>query len=121
MDVANSIDNLTWTVDHHYLHIKNQHPFMRAWAVQFELAYTDFRSIQMALQLWGEEFHPLLKDFAKTYETIYKYESVFAMKGLDEFNAEFGDNLAEYDQAVTHFDELIAQIKADNTARLTDN
>nr|WP_225350788.1 hypothetical protein [Lacticaseibacillus camelliae] len=51
LDVKNSIDNLEWTTTHHLAHIQNQHPFMRRWAVQFELAYTDFRVIQMALQM----------------------------------------------------------------------
>jgi hypothetical protein len=51
LDVIGAVKNLQWTTEHHYLHIRNQHDFMRAWAVQFELAYTDFRIIQMALQI----------------------------------------------------------------------
>lgn len=51
LDVSDSLDRLAWTTEHHYRHIAAQHDFMRAWAVQFELAYTDFRTIQLALQL----------------------------------------------------------------------
>ncbi|GKT04165.1 hypothetical protein [Furfurilactobacillus entadae] len=112
LDVIDSIHRLQWTVDHHYAHIEAQHDFMRAWAVQFELAYTDFRVIQMALQLSGEKQHPLLKQFAAQYEEIYKYEYVFAGKGLDAFNDQFGRDLSAYKEAVGAFDETIQAIIA---------
>ena len=61
LDVKDSVNRLAWTTEHHFLHIQARHDFMRAWAVQFEMAYTDFRVIQMALQLGGEQYHDLLK------------------------------------------------------------
>ncbi|GAB6093409.1 hypothetical protein [Furfurilactobacillus curtus] len=113
LDVKDSIDRLQWTVDHHFLHIQAQHEFMRAWAVQFEMAYTDFRVIQMALQLGGEENHPLLKAFAAAYEDVYQYEYEFAAGGLEGFNAKFGaDDMTKYQAAVKTMDGLIEQIKA---------
>jgi hypothetical protein len=42
---------------------------MRAWAVQFELAYTDFRTIQLALQL-AQDQHDLLVRFTGVYDTV---------------------------------------------------
>lgn len=110
LDVKKSIENLTWTVDHHFLHIKNQHPFMRAWAVQFEMAYTDFRVIEMDLQLSGSQYHDLLKQFAAAYEAVQNYEWAFARGGLDEFNAQFGNDIPQYEQAVRDFDGIIAKI-----------
>ncbi|MCI2172337.1 hypothetical protein [Schleiferilactobacillus perolens] len=113
LDVKNSIDRLSWTVDHHFLHIKNQHDFMRAWAVQFELAYTDFRVIQMALQLSGEENHPLLARFAANYEAIFQYEYEFAGNGLEGFNAKFGPSeIPKYEALVKEFDGIIKEIQA---------
>ncbi|WP_268913524.1 hypothetical protein [Lentilactobacillus sp. SPB1-3] len=112
LDVKDSIDKLSWSVNHHFLHIQAQHDFIRAVAVQFELAYTDFRAIQMALQLAGEEYHSLLADFAKAYEDVYAYESVFAMRGLDEFNSEFPNSIDDYKQKVDHFNDVLDKIKA---------
>ncbi|ERL65026.1 hypothetical protein [Schleiferilactobacillus shenzhenensis] len=111
LDVKNSIERLQWTVDHHFLHIQAQHPFMRAWAVQFELAYTDFRVIQMALQLSGPENHALLARLAKNYEAIFAYEYEFAGNGLDGFNAKFGDQIDQYHALVTEFDGIIDEVK----------
>ncbi|WDF81929.1 hypothetical protein PQ472_08330 [Lacticaseibacillus pabuli] len=112
LDVKDSVKRLSWTVEHHFLHIQNQHPFMRAWAVQFELAYTDFRTIQMALQLAGESFHPLLAEFAKAYEDVYAYEYEFAANGLDGFNAKFGDKIDDYQQKEETLLKVIAKIDA---------
>ena len=112
LDVKKSIERLQWTVDHHFLHIQAQHPFMRAWAVQFELAYTDFRVIQMALQLSGDENHALLAEFAKVYEGIFNYEYEFAGNGLDSFNQKYGDEIEQYLQLVKQFDGIIDKIKA---------
>lgn len=111
LDVKNSIDRLSWTVNHHFLHIKAQHEFMRAWAVQFELAYTDFRVMQMALQLDGEQNHPLLARFAASYETIYNYEYEFAANGLDGFNAKYKDDIDKYGEEVDNFNQIIEEIK----------
>ncbi|WP_203624273.1 MULTISPECIES: hypothetical protein [unclassified Lacticaseibacillus] len=110
LDVKNSIDNLEWTTTHHLAHIQNQHPFMRRWAVQFELAYTDFRVIQMALQLDGQH-HELLADFSQTYETIHNYEFAFAGDGLEGFNQQYGGELDEYASQVDHFEDLLDQIR----------
>ncbi|MFR0554695.1 hypothetical protein ACLUXD_08660, partial [Loigolactobacillus coryniformis subsp. coryniformis] len=69
LDVSDSLDRLAWTTEHHYRHIAAQHDFMRAWAVQFELAYTDFRTIQLALQL-AQDQHDLLVRFTGVYDTV---------------------------------------------------
>lgn len=97
LDIQGSLKNLSWTVEHHFLHIKNQHPFMRAWTVQFELAYTDFRVIQLALQL-AENQMALLKTFTAQYDAVYQYEMAFASGGLEGFNEKF-TSIAEYDKA----------------------
>ncbi|WP_462400645.1 hypothetical protein [Lacticaseibacillus pantheris] len=112
MDVTDSIKRLRWTVEHHFLHIQAQHDFMRAWAIQFELAYTDFRVIQMALQLSGEEQHPLLGEFAKAYDDVYQYEYAFVAGGLAGFNDKFGDHMDEYQQAESKMLELIDRVDA---------
>ena len=97
LDVTGAIKNLTWTTEHHFLHIKNQHDFIRIWAIQFELAYTDFRVIQLALQLDSQiEF---LHRFTKAYDTVYQYEYAFAKGGLDGFNQQFGNQINSYDEA----------------------
>ena len=112
LDVKNFIDRLQWTVDHHFLHIQAQHDFMRAWAVQFELAYTDFRVIQMALQMSGPENHALLAKLAKNYEAIFQYEYEFAANGLAGFNAKYGDQIDQYKTLVTEFDGIIKEVQA---------
>lgn len=110
LDVKKSIENLNWTVEHHFLHIQNQHEFMRAWAVQFELAYTDFRVIEMALQLSGDENHELLRQFATAYEAVYNYEYAFAAGGLDGFNKQFGDQINDYEKAKDNLLSLLQEI-----------
>ncbi|OJG62992.1 hypothetical protein RV07_GL001132 [Enterococcus malodoratus] len=111
LDVLGAIKNLTWTTEHHFLHIKNQHEFIRIWAIQFELAYTDFRVIQMALQLDSQT--ELLQRFTKAYDAVYQYEYAFVKGGLEEFNQQFGDQLDSYDEAhqtlLTVLDELMKQ------------
>lgn len=97
LDVLGSIKNLTWNTEHHFLHLKNQHEFTRIWAVQFELGYTDFRTIQLALQLAQQT--ELLEQFTKAYDTVYRYEYSFVKGGLEGFNQDFGDQLNQYDQA----------------------
>lgn len=81
LDVKKSLDRLTWNTQHHFAHIEAQHDFMRAWAIQFELAYTDFRVVEMALQLDGSH-HDLLAAFAAAYEKVYDYEYAFVAGGL---------------------------------------
>lgn len=97
LDVLGSIKNLTWNTEHHFLHLKNQHEFTRIWAVQFELGYTDFRTIQLALQLAQQA--ELLEQFTKAYDAVYRYEYSFVKGGLEGFNQDFGDQLDQYDQA----------------------
>lgn len=110
LDVSNSLKNLRWTTEHHFLHIKNQHDFMRAWAVQFEIAYTDFRVIQMALQLDGQHLD-LLKRFSDIYENgVYPYEFEFAGKGLASFNERFGSDLTDYEQKEQELLKIIDEI-----------
>jgi hypothetical protein len=97
LDVIGSIKNLQWTTEHHFMHIKARHEFMRAIAVQFELAYTDFRTIQLALQLAGEK--ELLSQFTTQYDAVFQYEMSFTRGGLDEFDKQFPKGIADYDTA----------------------
>ncbi|MEO1768677.1 hypothetical protein [Candidatus Enterococcus ferrettii] len=106
LDVLGAIKNLSWNTEHHFLHIKNQHEFMRIWAVQFELGYTDFRTIQLALQL--DQQTDLLKQFTQAYDAVYQYEYSFVKGGLDGFNQQFGDQIDQYDQA---HQELLAVLQ----------
>ncbi len=114
LDVKNSIERLSWTVEHHFLHIQAQHDFMRAWAIQFELAYTDFRVIQMALQLSGDEHHELLAKFSAAYEKVFNYEYAFVAGGLEGFNEKYGQELDQYEQAEKETLALIDEISALN-------
>ena len=111
LDVLGAINNLRWITEHHFLHIKNQHEFMRIWAVQFELAYTDFRVIQMALQL--DKQTALLQRFTKVYDAVYQYEYEFVKGGLEGFNQQFGNQIEAYDDAqqrlLAILDELLQQ------------
>lgn len=111
LDVSDSLDQLAWTTEHHYRHIAAQHDFMRAWAVQFELAYTDFRTIQLALQL-AQDQHDLLVRFTGVYDTVYQYEYEFAANGLAAFNAKYGDQLEPYRLAAEHLSQIIGEIRA---------
>ncbi|MDR1087688.1 MAG: hypothetical protein LBL23_00095 [Coriobacteriales bacterium] len=101
LDVRGSIANLKWNTEHHYLHIKNQHDFVRIWAIQFELGYSDFRTVQMALQLTGRS--EMLKDFTKAYDAVYRYEYAFVQGGLEGFNQQFGTEIDAYDKAHQSF------------------
>lgn len=97
LDVTGSIANLQWTTEHHFLHIQARHEFIRAVAVQFEIAYTDFRTIQLALQLGGQE--ELLSTFTAEYNQVFKFEMAFAGGGLEGFDAKFAGRIKEYQQA----------------------
>lgn len=108
LDVKGSINNLTDTVEKHFQSIKSQQPFERIWAVQFELAYTDFRVIQMALQMAGDNHHALLVQFTSDYHAVYNYEVAYASGGLAGFNQQFGNQIEQYQAAK---DQLIATIK----------
>ncbi len=105
LDIQGALKNLQSTVTRHFLHIQNQHPFMRAWAVQFELAYTDFRVVQLALQLAEET--ALLQEFTGAYDKVYQYESAFAFDGLEGFNAKYAADMDNYEKAK---DDLLAVI-----------
>ena len=96
IDIKDSVENLKWNTEHHYLHIEQQHEFIRAIAVQFELGYSDYRTIQLALYL--EHKDDLLNMFTKAYKDFYEYESVFAMRGLEEFNHQFSYKMADFRQ-----------------------
>lgn len=114
LDVKKSLDRLTWNTQHHFAHIEAQHDFMRAWAIQFELAYTDFRVIQMALQLSGDEHHELLAKFSAAYEKVFNYEYAFVAGGLEGFNEKYGQELDQYEQAEKETLALIDEISALN-------
>ncbi|WP_125980497.1 hypothetical protein [Loigolactobacillus iwatensis] len=107
LDVIDSINRLSWTVEHHYTHIEAQHPFMRAFAVQFELAYTDFRVIQMALQLVGDQ-HSLLVAFTAVYDQVYKFDYEFAANGPEAFKEKYAGQLSVYQTAK---DELLGRLE----------
>lgn len=111
LDVSDSLNRLAWTTEHHYRHIAAQHDFIRAWAVQFELSYTDFRVVQMALQL-AQDQHELLVRFTGVYDTIYQYEYEFAANGLAAFNAKYGTQMATYRVATENSLELIKETQA---------
>jgi hypothetical protein len=113
LDVKKSLDRLTWNTQHHFAHIEAQHEFMRAWAIQFELAYTDFRVVEMALQLDGSH-HDLLAAFAAAYEKVYDYEYAFVAGGLEGFNEQYGDKIADYKAAADDFLKLVDQVRAIN-------
>ncbi|MBZ2201761.1 hypothetical protein CLI91_10470 [Lentilactobacillus hilgardii] len=115
LDVKKSLDRLTWNTQHHYAHIEAQHDFIRAWAVQFEMGYTDFRVVQMSLQLDGGQ-HELLARFAAAYEKVYDYEYAFAAGGLEGFNQQYGDKIADYKQAADDLLKIIDEIRAINGA-----
>lgn len=81
---------------------------MRIWAVQFELAYTDFRVIQMALQLDSQT--ELLQRFTKTYDAVYQYEYAFVKDGLEGFNQQFGDQVDQYETAQQQLLAILAEL-----------
>ncbi|MBS5819656.1 MAG: hypothetical protein KIC85_00635 [Enterococcus gilvus] len=110
LDVLGAIKNLQWTTEHHFLHIKNQHDFIRIWAIQFELAYTDARVVQLALQLDSQM--DLLQRFTKAYDAVYHYEYAFAKGGLEGFNQEFGDQIDQYEEAHTTFLAVLDELAA---------
>lgn len=109
LDVLGAVNNLAWTTEHHFLHIKNQHDFLRIWAIQFELAYTDFRVIQMALQLDAQT--DLLQRFTKAYDAVYQYEYAFVKDGLTGFNQAFGDQIDQYELAQQKLLAILTELK----------
>ncbi|TLQ05815.1 hypothetical protein FEZ51_01135 [Pediococcus stilesii] len=121
LDVKDSLDRLEWTAEHHFLHIQNHHEFMRAWAIQFELAYTDFRTIQMALQIDGS-YHELLANFTAQYDKVYAYEYEFAAGGLDGFYAKYHEasDLESYQKAQESLREYISDIRGIMEQSLTE-
>lgn len=109
LDVIGSIKNLQETTERHFLHIKNQHDFIRIWAIQFEIAYTDFRVIQMALQLANEG--TLLSEFTQAYQAVYQFEYAFAEGGLPVFNQQFGKQMSEYEHVKNHLRDVLERIR----------
>lgn len=112
LKIEDSIVRLAWNTEHHFLHIQAQHEFMRAWAIQFELGYTDLRVIQMALQLANPAQPELLSKLNEVYEQVYQYEYAFVAGGLDGFNAQFGDQIDDYEQAEKRLLTVLNQVKS---------
>ncbi len=110
LDVKGSINNLTTTTEQHFNYIQQQRSFTRAFPIHFELAYTDFRVIEVALQLTGEQNHALLASFAAAYEAVYQYEDAYATGGLEGFNDKFANNLNDYRQAKAKLLTIIDEI-----------
>lgn len=109
LDVIGSIKNLEWNTEHHFQHIKQHHEFIRIWAIQFELGYTDFRTIQLALQLDGNRAD--LLEFTTKYNEVYKYEYSFVKGGLEGFIEEFGDQIDAYDTAHREFADVLTRLE----------
>ncbi|MDR0899842.1 MAG: hypothetical protein LBM27_05750 [Lactobacillaceae bacterium] len=105
--VAKSVERLQWNTEHHFLHIKAQHDFIRQWAVQFELGYSDARLIQAYLETEKPE---LWDEFTNAYEDVYQYEYAFVAGGLEGFNSQFGDKIDDYDKAHTAFLNVLTKI-----------
>lgn len=112
LKIEDSITRLAWNTEHHFLHIQAQHEFMRAWAIQFELGYTDLRLIQFALQLAQPQQTELLAKFTAAYQQVYQYEYAFVAGGLEGFNQQFGGQMAEYEQAEKQLLAVLDQIKS---------
>ncbi|KRO16293.1 hypothetical protein [Lacticaseibacillus saniviri] len=110
LDIQGSLDQLAWNTQHHYAHIEAQHEFIRIWAVQFELGYSDMRMIQLALQLDKQD--ALLAKFTAAYQAVYAYEYAFAADGLEGFNAKFGNDMPAYKTAATNLLDVIDEIRA---------
>ncbi|GAX02441.1 hypothetical protein IWT140_00037 [Secundilactobacillus pentosiphilus] len=112
LDVKDSVERLAWNTEHHFLHIQAQHEFMRAWAIQFELGYTDLRVIQVALQLAQPAQLALLHELTAAYHSVYQYEYAFVAGGLDGFNQQFGGQIDEYERAEKRLLSVLDQVKA---------
>ena len=112
LKIDDSIARLAWNTEHHFLHIQAQHDFMRAWAIQFELGYTDLRMIQFALQLADPSQPELLTQLTTAYQQVYQYEYAFVAGGLEGFNQQFGNQMADYAKAEKKLLQVLDQIKA---------
>ncbi|GAX01364.1 hypothetical protein [Secundilactobacillus silagei] len=112
LKIDDSIARLAWNTEHHFLHIQAQHDFMRAWAIQFELGYTDLRMIQFALQLAEPSQSELLTQLTTAYQQVYQYEYAFVAGGLEGFNQQFGNQMADYEKAEKQLLQVLDQIKA---------
>ena len=110
LDVKGSIKNLSSTTESHFDYVQKQESFTRAFPIHFELAYSDFRVIEMALQLTGEQNHALLAQFAAAYEDVYQYEDAYASGGLEGFNRQFGNKIDDYKQAKDNLLAIIQKI-----------
>ncbi|WP_225049109.1 hypothetical protein [Lacticaseibacillus kribbianus] len=108
LDRTSALNNQQWTVAHHFDHIRQGHPFARQIAVQYELAHTDFRVLQLILQLEGQP--ALYADFTAAYEKVQAFEWPFIAGGPEAFSARFGTRLADYHQAVAAFDTVCEQV-----------
>jgi hypothetical protein len=106
LTMQKSIDRLNWNTEHHFLHIKAAHPFIRQWAVQFELGYSDARLIQYYLETQGNM--ELWQAFTDAYEAVYNYEYAFVAGGIEGYQEQFGTDTSDYEKA---HDELLSVLK----------
>lgn len=97
-NVKGSIQNLASTTQDHFEYIQQQKSFTRGFPIHFELAYSDFRIIQFALELSGENTS-LLNSFTDDYQTVYQYEDAYATGGLEGYEEKFNGQIDAYQQA----------------------
>lgn len=109
LDILGSWKNLATTTQQHLATIQAQREFDPLFVVQFQLAYSDFRTVQLALQLADEL--ALLKRYTQAYNAVYEFELAYVAGGLANFNAQFGSQIAKYQTAVKAFQEVLNEIK----------
>ncbi|MYV06121.1 MULTISPECIES: hypothetical protein [Furfurilactobacillus] len=111
VDVQDSVNRLMATANDHFTYIQAGHDFIRAWAIQFELAYTDYRTIDLALQFDGTDSNKLRKDFVSAYQAVYRFEYPFAVGGLEQFDEQCENQMPDYEVAVNQLDEVLEKVR----------
>ncbi|QBO36917.1 hypothetical protein EQG49_10915 [Periweissella cryptocerci] len=106
-DISSSLANLVNTTQHHYAHIAAGHDFIRAWAIQFELVYTDFREVIRDLPA------DQVPAFTQAYQAVFSYEWEFVAGGLAGFQAKYPTkaDLESYKKAVDDLVELAEKLQ----------
>ncbi|HAT55552.1 MAG TPA: hypothetical protein DCW31_10025 [Lactobacillus sp.] len=110
IDIQDSAQQLQKTVNDHFEYIQAGHDFARAFAIQFELTYTDFRMIELGLQLDGKGQATLLNSFKTAYQAVYRFEAPFAFGGLEEFDKQCRDMMVDYELAVKQLNKVLQQV-----------